>query len=39
MYYLETGAYGKRDTRNFVEFNNKHVKILDLKYHWSMILF
>lgn len=31
-YFLGAEGYGKRDTRNFVELNNKHVKILDLKY-------
>lgn len=39
MYSVGAGGYGKRDTRNFVEFNNKPVKLLDSKCPWSMALF
>lgn len=31
MYYMDAGVYGKRDTINVIEFNNKNVKILNLK--------
>lgn len=39
MYFVGVGGYGKRDIRNFVEFNNKFVKLLDLKCFWLTVLF